>query len=214
MTSPQTQPLRRTARVRAKARPPVSDPALRDLLANLAESPSGAPPLPRAPSPLSRRFVQACAAVVGQVFVDEEVAQLEYGSLVFLQIEPGADQRRLSEWLGIDPSKTSLLVDRLESMGLIERRISKLDRRARELFATPKGEAVWRRILSEDQGSQRARHVGAERSRAQDISRPPDPHHRGKSVVHRAWRPRTGFRHRSIVRSSPCVVSCSCLCLR
>ena len=146
MTSPQTQPLRRTARVRAKARPPVSDPALRDLLASLAESPSGAPPLPRAPSPLSRRFVQACAAVVGQVFVDEEVAQLEYGSLVFLQIEPGADQRRLSEWLGIDPSKTSLLVDRLESMGLIERRISKLDRRARELFATPKGEAVWRRI--------------------------------------------------------------------
>ena len=31
-------------------------------------------------------------------------------------------------------------------MGLIERRVSQHDRRARELFVTPKGETVWRRI--------------------------------------------------------------------
>jgi DNA-binding MarR family transcriptional regulator len=145
-TSPTTRAQRRTAAGRAKSRPASSDRVLQDLLTNTVPSQSGAPPLPRAPSPLSRRFLHACAADVGAVFLDEEVAQLEYGSLVFLAIEPGADQRRLSEWLGVDPSKTSLIVDRIHSMGLIERRISEADRRARELFLTAKGETVWRRI--------------------------------------------------------------------
>jgi DNA-binding MarR family transcriptional regulator len=119
---------------------------LEEMMANIALSPSGAPPLPRAPSPLSRRFQQICAAVVGGVFPGEEVAQLEYGSLIYLEIEPGIDQRRLSEAMGIDPSKASLTVDRLYSMGLIERRISGADRRAHELYLTPKGKAVWRKI--------------------------------------------------------------------
>src|SRR6266849_1871759 len=110
--------------------------------------PSGgsAPPLARVASPLARRFQQVCAAMIAEALSGEEVVQLEYGSLVCLEIEPGVDQRRLAEAMGIDPSNASLIVERLHSKGLIERRIKDGDRRARELYLTPKGRKLWRRI--------------------------------------------------------------------
>jgi DNA-binding MarR family transcriptional regulator len=74
------------------------------------------------------------------------VVQIEFASLVALEIEPGIDQRRLADAVGIDPSNASLVVERLHSLGLIERRISGVDRRARELYLTPKGKALWRRL--------------------------------------------------------------------
>jgi DNA-binding MarR family transcriptional regulator len=112
----------------------------------IVQSASGAPPLPRRASPLARRFQQVCAAMIAEALAGEELVQLEYGSLVCLDIEPGMDQRRLAEAMGIDPSNASLIVDRLHSMGLIERRINGADRRARELYLTPKGKKLWRRI--------------------------------------------------------------------
>jgi len=84
--------------------------------------------------------------MIAEALSGEEVVQLEYGSLVCLEIEPGIDQRRLAEAMGIDPSNTSLIVDRLHSKGLIERRIKGADRRARELYLTPKGKKLWRRL--------------------------------------------------------------------
>jgi DNA-binding MarR family transcriptional regulator len=84
--------------------------------------------------------------MVAEALAGEEVVQLEYGTLVCLEIEPGVDQRRLAEAMGIDPSNASLIVDRLHSKGLIERRINGADRRARELYLTPKGKALWRRL--------------------------------------------------------------------
>jgi DNA-binding MarR family transcriptional regulator len=50
--------------------------------------------------------------------------------------------------MGTDPAHISLIVDRLHSRGLIERRINDADRRARKLYLTPKGRALWRRLLS------------------------------------------------------------------
>lgn len=105
----------------------------------------GAPPLPRVPAPLARRFQQVCSTMVADAIAGEGVVQLEYGSLIALEIEPGIDQRRLADAMGIDPSNASLVVERLHSMGLIERRINGVDRRARELYLTPKGKALWRR---------------------------------------------------------------------
>lgn len=105
----------------------------------------GAPPLPRRAAPLARRFQQVCSTMVSDAIAGEGVVQLEYGSLIALEIEPGIDQRRLADAMGIDPSNASLVVERLHSMGLIERRINGVDRRARELYLTPKGKALWRR---------------------------------------------------------------------
>lgn len=105
----------------------------------------GAPPLPRVPALLARRFQHVCATMIGNAIAGEGIVQLEYASLIALDIEPGIDQRRLADAVGIDPSNASLVVERLHSMGLIERRINGIDRRARELYLTPKGKALWRR---------------------------------------------------------------------
>jgi DNA-binding MarR family transcriptional regulator len=96
---------------------------------------------------LARRFQQVCATMVAEALSGEEVVQLEFGSLIALEIEPGIDQRRLADAMGIDPSNACLIVDRLHSMGFIERRINDADRRARELYLTPKGKALWRRLV-------------------------------------------------------------------
>lgn len=84
--------------------------------------------------------------MVGDAIAGEGIVQLEYGSLIALEIEPGIDQRRLADAMGIDPSNASLIADRLHSKGLIERRINGVDRRARELYLTPKGKALWRKL--------------------------------------------------------------------
>ncbi len=105
----------------------------------------GAPPLPRVPALLARRFQQVCATMIGDAIAPEGIVQVEYASLIALEIEPGIDQRRLADAIGTDPSNASLVVERLHSMGLIERRVNGVDRRARELYLTPKGKALWRR---------------------------------------------------------------------
>jgi DNA-binding MarR family transcriptional regulator len=131
--------------VRRQARP-SSEPIRSSALPPIVPSASGAPPLTRVVGPLARRFQQICAAMIAEALFGEEVVQLEYGSLVCLEIEPGIDQRRLAEAMGIDPSNACLIVDRLHSKGLIERRIKDGDRRARELYLTPKGRKLWRRV--------------------------------------------------------------------
>jgi len=107
---------------------------------------TGAPPLVRRAAPLARRFQQVCAGIIAEALADAELVQLEYGSLICIDIEPGLDQRRLAEAMGIDPSNASLIVDRLHAMGLIERRVNGADRRARELYLTPKGKKLWQRL--------------------------------------------------------------------
>src|SRR6266568_8807295 len=120
-----------------------AEPIVSSALPPIVPSASGAPPLARVAGALARRFQQVCAAMIAEALAGEEVVQLEYGSLVCLEIEPGMDQRRLAEAMGIDPSNASLIVDRLHSKELIERRIKDGDRRARELYLTPKGRKLW-----------------------------------------------------------------------
>ena len=112
----------------------------------IVKSASGAPPLTRAASALARRFHLICSTMIAEVLTGEEVVQLEYGTLLCLEIEPGIDQRRLAEAMGIDPTNASLIIERLHSKGLVERRVKKTDRRAHALHLAPKGKALWRRI--------------------------------------------------------------------
>lgn len=57
--------------------------------------------------------------------------------------EPGIDQSGLAARLGVDRNNASLLVDQLQQMGLLSRRVSEDDRRARLLQLTAKGERVY-----------------------------------------------------------------------
>jgi DNA-binding MarR family transcriptional regulator len=60
--------------------------------------------------------------------------------------EPGIDQSGLAARLGVDRNNASLLVEQLEKMGLLSRRVSEDDRRARLLQLTPKGERLYAQL--------------------------------------------------------------------
>ena len=72
------------------------------------------------------------------------VAQLEFAVLVFIDDVSGIDQRSLAEAMGIARNNVSLIIDELEKKGLVERRINGADRRARELYLTPRGKELRR----------------------------------------------------------------------
>jgi DNA-binding MarR family transcriptional regulator len=54
----------------------------------------------------------------------------------------GVSQRDLAEVLGLDPSQVVSLVDELAASGLVERRPSESDRRAKLIVATEAGQAL------------------------------------------------------------------------
>jgi DNA-binding MarR family transcriptional regulator len=102
--------------------------------------------MPRRAAPLARRFQQVCASRIAEALTGEDLVQLEFGTLIALELEPGVDQRRLADAMGIDPSNACLIVDRLHAKGLIDRQVNDADRRARNLYLTRKGRALWRRL--------------------------------------------------------------------
>jgi DNA-binding MarR family transcriptional regulator len=103
-------------------------------------------PVRRVPVSLSRRFFQICMAVAAEVAAEEDLTALQFGALTYLYDEPELDQNGLTARLGIDRSNTSTLLDELEKKGLVERRVSAEDRRAKLLHLTPRGVKVRDRL--------------------------------------------------------------------
>jgi|SRR5262245_57001369 len=99
----------------------------------------------RAPGYLARRFQQICATIIGESLAKEGLTQLQWAVIACLDDLPGIDQRRLAEALGIVPVNAGQLVDQLQAMGIVERRLNGADRRARELRLSPKGANIRRR---------------------------------------------------------------------
>lgn len=62
-----------------------------------------------------------------------------YSALALACQREGVSQRELSEELQLDPSQIVAIVDRLEAAGLVERQVSKADRRIRAVVPTPAG---------------------------------------------------------------------------
>ncbi|MDF5755117.1 MarR family transcriptional regulator [Spongiactinospora sp. TRM90649] len=65
-----------------------------------------------------------------------------YSVLALVCDREGLSQRDIAEFLGMDPSPVVSLIDALESRGLVARRPHSVDRRAREVVATPEGHAL------------------------------------------------------------------------
>jgi DNA-binding MarR family transcriptional regulator len=109
----------------------------------------GAPPVRPVPPALARRFHQICAAIIADTVADADLSALQFAVFPYLSEgtgEPGIDQNGIAARLGIDRNNTSLLLDQLESKGLVERRVNGADRRARMLYLTPKGEKLYARL--------------------------------------------------------------------
>ncbi|HUR14036.1 MAG TPA: MarR family winged helix-turn-helix transcriptional regulator [Mycobacteriales bacterium] len=104
------------------------------------------PPVRRVPLALARRFFQICTGASAQAVSSADLTPLEFAVLAYvnsLDGEPDLDQSALAARLGVDRNSTSLLVGSLETKGLLERRVSDTDRRARLVRLTPAGEELF-----------------------------------------------------------------------
>jgi DNA-binding MarR family transcriptional regulator len=71
------------------------------------------------------------------------LAPREYAILGTLRARTGISQAQLGEHLGIDSSSMTVVIDRLESAGLVERRRDPDDRRRYALHATDTGSELY-----------------------------------------------------------------------
>jgi DNA-binding MarR family transcriptional regulator len=114
-------------------------------------------PVRRTPISLARRLHQICTTAVAGSLVGEELTPLELGVLAYLNRvtgEPDIDQNGLAARLGVDRSHASLLVEKLVSRRLVDRRINGENRRAVLLRLTPAGEKLYARIRPHAFGAQ------------------------------------------------------------
>jgi DNA-binding MarR family transcriptional regulator len=108
------------------------------------------PPVRRVPIALARRLFQICTAAAADSVAESGLTPLEFAVMSYvneLNGEPDIDQISLAARLGIDRNTTSVLVERLEAQGLLERRVNGADRRARLLRLTARGEKVHARLF-------------------------------------------------------------------
>ncbi|WP_119418441.1 MarR family winged helix-turn-helix transcriptional regulator [Desertibaculum subflavum] len=65
-----------------------------------------------------------------------------FGVLVLIDSNPGLNQSRLGNAMGVDRSTVVAVIDRLQARGLVARKPSTSDRRAHRLTLTPKGKSA------------------------------------------------------------------------
>jgi DNA-binding MarR family transcriptional regulator len=109
---------------------------------------SGGVRLRRTPVALARRFFQIVTDAASEA-IGEEIKPRHLGALVALSKEtgePGIDQNGLAARLGLERARVSQLVDEMDGLGLIDRRVNGADRRARLLRLTPQGEHLRARL--------------------------------------------------------------------
>jgi MarR family transcriptional regulator, temperature-dependent positive regulator of motility len=100
---------------------------------------SEVPSVHRVPAHLARRFHQICLGALAQITGPQDLSPLQFGILASIQDEPGMDQRRLAERMGIDTVSAHHHIEFLEDRGLVTRAIDPQDRRSRVLKLTKRG---------------------------------------------------------------------------
>jgi DNA-binding MarR family transcriptional regulator len=106
-------------------------------------------PVRRVPLALARRFLQICTTAGAEAVSTAGLTPQEFAVMAYVNStdgEPDLDQSALAARLGVDRNSTSLLVGNLETKGLVARRVSDADRRARLIRLTPKGERLLNKL--------------------------------------------------------------------
>ena len=93
------------------------------------------------PGHLARRFQQIAVAVFAAEAeaAGYDLTPVQYAALAAVKAHKGIDQATLAGLIAYDRTTIGGVVDRLEQKGLVSRRVSKEDRRARVLEITPAG---------------------------------------------------------------------------
>jgi DNA-binding MarR family transcriptional regulator len=71
-----------------------------------------------------------------------DLTPVQFAALDAINVNPGLDQARVAALIAYDRATIGGVIDRLEKKGLVERKISQRDRRAREVFLTETGKKV------------------------------------------------------------------------
>ena len=100
----------------------------------------------RQPGHLIRRAHQISAAIFMEETRSLGVTPVQFCALIVIREHSGIDATRISELIAFDRATIGNVLARLEAKGLIVRRASVEDKRAKLLFLTPRGEAMIRKI--------------------------------------------------------------------
>ena len=110
---------------------------------------SGGVRLRRTPVALARRFFQIVTDAASEAIAAEGVKPQHLAALVVAQQRdrrPRHRSERARRAAGLERARVSQLVDEIEGLGLIDRRVNGADRRARLLRLTPQGEHLRARV--------------------------------------------------------------------
>ena len=94
-----------------------------------------------------RRLQQIAVGIFMDETADVNVTPVQFALLFAASQETGLDQRTLAGRIGLDTSTIGAVVDRLESRGLIERKVSPDDKRVRLLSVTPAGKKLLQGVM-------------------------------------------------------------------
>ncbi|MEQ8335567.1 MarR family transcriptional regulator [Nisaea sp.] len=91
-----------------------------------------------------------------------DLTPVQYACLATLEQKPGIDQATLAGLIAYDRATIGTVLDKLETKGLVIRKISPRDRRAREMHLTEAGHGLYRAVTPLVQEIQRAMTDGLE----------------------------------------------------
>jgi DNA-binding MarR family transcriptional regulator len=125
------------------------------------------------PGHLARRFQQIAVAVF-LAEVEEagyDLTPVQYSALAAVSTDPGIDQVTLAGLIGYDRTTITGVIDRLVQKGLVARRESSRDRRARELKITDAGRRTLRGITPAVETAQQIMLRGLTEKEAKELVR-------------------------------------------
>ncbi|MEC7764558.1 MAG: MarR family transcriptional regulator [Pseudomonadota bacterium] len=98
---------------------------------------------------LIRRLNQVSTQVFtkGMQAAGHDLTSVQFAAMDAIREEPGIDQATVAAKIAYDRATIGGVIDRLVQKGLVERTVSKRDRRAREVRLTPTGERLFADIL-------------------------------------------------------------------
>jgi DNA-binding MarR family transcriptional regulator len=102
--------------------------------------------LHRKPGYLIRRLQQMAVSIFLEETSEFDVTPVQYAAIAAVCVFPGIDQLRLANAIGFDRTTISGVIDRLEAKGLMVRKVSGTDRRAKLLFPTAAGTQLLKEI--------------------------------------------------------------------
>lgn len=95
-----------------------------------------------------RRAQSAVHRDYNAMFEELKITQKQTGVMWLVSSNPGLAQGSVGASLGMDRATMMVIVDRLEARGLLKRIRSRKDARQRELFATPEGQRLMKKVHS------------------------------------------------------------------